>query len=154
MWEKICELVETDRSGSIVPEEEIRRGDHIPSLDIGFAELILIAGWYLWWERRQFTHGEHIQHISRSGLAIVSLAKNYKLASKSGAKLRQGWRKPTEGYVMLNIDASFDDGCGSTCAIIRDGLGAMIAASSSFISHLVDAPMENAYALKKGLMLA
>ena len=49
---------------------------------------------------------------------------------------------------MLNIDASYDDdrGCGSTGAIIRDGSGGMIAATSTFIFHLVDAPMVEAYA--------
>jgi hypothetical protein len=41
---------------------------------------------------------------------------------------------------MLNVDASYDEdnGCGSTSAIIRDSLGAMIAET---------------YALKEGLML-
>ena len=49
---------------------------------------------------------------------------------------------------MLNIDASYDDDrrCGSTGAIIRDGSGGMIVATSTFIFHLVDAPMVEAYA--------
>jgi hypothetical protein len=38
-------------------------------------------------------------------------------------------------------------------AIIRDSHGAMVAATSTYISHLVDAPMAEAYALKEGLML-
>jgi len=37
---------------------------------------------------------------------------------------------------------------------IRDGSGSMVAATSTFIPHLVDAPMAEAYALKEGLMLA
>jgi hypothetical protein len=65
---KISELVDTDLSGSIVLEEMIRRGELIHLLDISFAELILIGGWYLWWERRQFTHGEQVQQIARLGL--------------------------------------------------------------------------------------
>jgi hypothetical protein len=78
------------------------------------------------------------------------------MASKKGAKIRQGWRKPPENVVMLNVDASFDEdmGCGSIGAIIRDSLGAMVVASNIFISHVVDAPMAKAYALKEGLMLA
>jgi ribonuclease HI len=97
-----------------------------------------------------------VQQTSRSGLAIVSLAKNYKLAAKQSPKLREGGKKPPEGFFKLNIDASFDEngGCGSTGAIIRDNSGAMIAAASSFIPHLMDAPMAEAYALKEGLMLA
>jgi hypothetical protein len=31
------------------------------------------------------------------------------MAGKKGAKLCKGWRKPAEGYLMLNIDASFDE---------------------------------------------
>jgi len=78
------------------------------------------------------------------------------MAGKKDAKLREGWRKPAEGYLMLNIDASYDEngGCGSTGAIIRDSSGGMIAASSTFIPYLVDAPMAEAFALKEGLMLA
>jgi hypothetical protein len=79
---------------------------------VGLAELILTGGWYLWWERRQLTHGESVQPPSRSDLAIVSLTKNYQMAGKKGAKLRKGWRKPAEGYLMLNIDASFDEDNG------------------------------------------
>lgn len=79
----------------------------------------------MWWERQQLTHGQTVQPPSRSGLSIVSLTKYYKMAGKKGAKLRQGWRKPAEGYLMLNIDASYDEdrGCSSTGAIIRDGSG-------------------------------
>jgi hypothetical protein len=45
--------------------------------------------------------------------------KNYKMATKLVASLKQGWKKPLEGFLLLNIDASFDDdgGCGSTGAI-------------------------------------
>jgi hypothetical protein len=101
-------------------------------------------------------HGENIQRPSRSGVSIASLVKNYKLAAKQGTKICQGWRKPPEGFLMLNIDASFDDdkGCGSTGAIIRDDSGGMVAATNTFIPHLVDAPMAEAYALKERLMLA
>lgn len=88
VWEKISHLLDTDRSGSIVLEEVIHRGEQIRGLEIGLAELILTGGWYLWWERRPLTHGENIQLPSRSRLAIVSLAKTYKLAVKQGAKLR------------------------------------------------------------------
>jgi hypothetical protein len=34
------------------------------------------------------------------------------MAGKKGAKLRKGWRKPAEGYLMLNIDASYDEDRG------------------------------------------
>ena len=56
--------------------------------------------------------GENIQQPLRPCLSIATLTKNYKLAAKKGAKLRQGWRKPLEGFLMLNVDASFDDDRG------------------------------------------
>ena len=91
-------------------------------LGVGLAELILTGGWYLWWERRQFTHGESIKRPAKSGLSIATLTKNYKMTGKKGVKIRQGWRKPPEDTIMLNIDASFDEdmGCRSVGAIIRD----------------------------------
>ena len=60
-----------------------------------------------------------------------------------------------EGKVKVNVDASFDEsrGCRSVGTIIRNSMGAAIAASHSYVPHLVDAPMAEAYALKEGLML-
>ena len=57
---------------------------------------------------------------------------------------------------MVNVDAAFeeDGGCGSVGSIIRDSSGGVLAAAHSFVPHLVDAPMAEAYALKEGLMLA
>lgn len=156
IWDKIRGLLEANQPESVMLEGIINRGDQIHTLNLGFAELLLTGGWYLWWERRQLTHGETVQTPSRSGLAITSLTKNYKLAMKKDAKIKQGWKKPREGYISLNIDAAFDEdnGCGSTGAIIRDGFRGMIAASNTFIPYLVDAPMAEAFALKEVLMLA
>jgi hypothetical protein len=55
-------------------------------------------------------------------MSIAALARNYKLASKKGVKIRKGWKKPLEGKIMVNVDAGFDEdvGCGSVGAIIRD----------------------------------
>ena len=57
---------------------------------------------------------------------------------------------------MVNVDAAFNEenGCGSVGAIIRDCSGGALAAAHSFVPHLIDAPMAEAYALKEGLMLA
>ena len=52
---------------------------------------------------------------------------------------------------MLNADASIDEnmGCGSMGAIIRDSSGGMVVASNNSISHVIEWPMAEAYALKK-----
>ncbi len=50
-----------DRSGSVLVEEVIRKGEKVLHLNaIGVAELILKGAWYIWWERRQLVHGERI----------------------------------------------------------------------------------------------
>jgi ribonuclease HI len=140
----------------VILEEIIINEDHIQALQVGLAELVLTAGWYNWWERRQFTNEESVQKSSRSAMAIVALTKNYMLAEKKTGRLRQGWKKPPSGKVMVNVDAGFDEngGCGSVGAVIRDSSGGFLAATHSFVRHLVDAPMAEAYALKEGLMLA
>jgi hypothetical protein len=58
--EKVNDLQQqTDRSGSVIMKEIITRAEKVSSLgDIGFKELVLTAGWYLWWERMQITNGE------------------------------------------------------------------------------------------------
>jgi hypothetical protein len=48
IWEAITRLLMVDRSGSIVLEEIIRRGDQVRAMDVGLAELILTGGWYIW----------------------------------------------------------------------------------------------------------
>jgi hypothetical protein len=45
--------------------------------DIGLPKLILTSAWYIWWERRKFTHGEDLQTVHRSAMAIGVLATNY-----------------------------------------------------------------------------
>jgi hypothetical protein len=58
--------------------------------------------------------------------------------------------------IMVNVDASFDDdvGYGNIGVAIRDHSWGVIVAAHSFVSHVVDAPIAEAYALKEGLLLA
>ena len=55
-------------------------------------------------------------------------------------------KKPAEGFLMINVDASYDAavGVGSTGAVIRDAAGGFIAAAHSYIPHVVDAAMVEA----------
>ena len=86
VWDLVAQSIDVDRSGSVVLEEIIRKGEQVCSMDVGLAEIILTRGWYIWWGRRQFVHGENIQRPSRSALSIAALTRNYKLAFKKGAK--------------------------------------------------------------------
>ena len=65
-------------------------------------------------------------------------------------------KKPAEGFLMINVDASYDAavGVGSTGAVIEDAAGGFIAAAHSYIPHVVDAAMAEAFALRDGLLLA
>jgi hypothetical protein len=46
-------------------------------------------------------HGEEIQNPSRSAMSIAAITTNYFIASKKGVVINQGWRKPSEGYLMV-----------------------------------------------------
>ena len=73
MWDRIEEVLNIDRSGSILMEEIIRIGGKIPALNnVGLVELVVTAGWYIWWERRKFVHGESTNpfHISNADCSI------------------------------------------------------------------------------------
>lgn len=149
-------MLQVDHSGSVILAGMICSSEIAVGLNVGLAELVLTRGWYLWWERSQATHGEPVQRPSRSAVSIIALTSNYNRSQKRVAVVREGWRKPPEGKLMLNVDAAFceDQGCGSTGAIIRDANGGFIAAVQSFLPHNVDVPMVEAYALKEGLTLA
>jgi len=50
---------------------------------------------------------------------------------KRGSQIRQGWLKPPEGKVTVNVNAAFDEdvGCGSVGVAIRDSTGGVLAAA-------------------------
>jgi ribonuclease HI len=69
---------------------------------------------------------------------------------------KEGWKKPLEGKLMINIDGAFDNesGRGAAGIIIRDYMGQFVAAAQVFLPHIVDAHMAEAYAFREGLSLA
>jgi hypothetical protein len=87
IWERLQRFLATVRSGSVIIDDIIRREEQIDALDVGLAELVLTAGWYIWWERRQYVHGEVIQRPSRSAMSIAALTKNYKAAMKRRSQI-------------------------------------------------------------------
>jgi hypothetical protein len=110
----------------------------VPLLDnIGLAELIVTRGWYIWWERRIFVHGTLVQNSNRSTMSIAALTCNYMRSRNRKFKVREGWKKPTEGKLMVNI--------GSDYQILKEDF---VAASMNFLPLVLDAHMVEAYALK------
>jgi hypothetical protein len=75
--DKISDILQTDRSGSVLIEQMILHLGKWSHIEIGLPKLILTGAWYIWWERRQFTHGEKLQSIQRSAMLIGVLAANY-----------------------------------------------------------------------------
>ena len=52
--------------------------------------------------------------------------------------MHMGWKKPPEGIIKVNVDASFDEdvGYGSTGVVIRDHSGGVIVVAHSFVPHV------------------
>jgi hypothetical protein len=55
----------------------------IPEVDRN--DLIAVAVWYIWWERRKATHGETVQSPARTAQSISALTLNYSKAKKRKA---------------------------------------------------------------------
>lgn len=149
-------LSERFQSAAQIMAAIVDRGGVVKRFDVGLPELILTAGWYIWWERRQVAHDERIQSAHRSATSIVALTTNYKLSLKKTVRIRKGWSSPPEGTLLMNTDAAFDSSLnnGSTGVVIRDDKGGVVAAANHYLNHVVDAQMAEAYALKHGLELA
>ena len=86
-------------------------------------------------------HGDEIQIPPRAAISIAAITKNYALAPKASNVINNKWKKPAEGFLMINVDGSFAEntGDGSTGVVIRDASGGFIATSYSYISHVLDA---------------
>ena len=108
VWQEIEREVAGDRLGSVVVAKLINRSRPLAFLNhLGLAELILAGGWFIWWERRKLVHGETIQSQGRAALSIATLTTNYQRILKKTVTRAEGWKKPPEGILLLNIDASY-----------------------------------------------
>ena len=116
-------VLASDRSGSVLLADFINNSRPVMNLNqVGLAELIPTGGWYIWWERRKFVHGEAIQQPMQSALSIASLMTNYKTAMKKSIKQRKEWKRPPEGKLLINIDGRFreESGNGGIGVVTRD----------------------------------
>jgi len=78
-----------------------------------------------------------------------------KKVGKAGKK-EEGWRRPPEGELLLNVDASYTPelGSGGTGAIIRDSMGSFLGASVNYLEFMSDVITAEVNALREGLVLA
>lgn len=80
-----------EEGGSVLADLLLKPTDVAPLLpDVNRRDLIATAVWYVWWERRQFTHGEQILEAARSAQAILTLAKNFSRATNVSKIQRHG----------------------------------------------------------------
>jgi hypothetical protein len=49
----------------------------------------------------------------QSALSIATLTTNYKSAMKKFVKKREGWKKPPDGKLLINVDTSFREESGN-----------------------------------------
>ena len=157
MDNKACKI---DRAGQAVLEFLLSPEHLVPSLVLGeetTAEKIAITCWYLWWERRQFVHGEKVQESIRSAMPIKSLTANYMAAYSAKPKRKHAvWLKPPHDHVKTNMNASFDEDSlrGTTGAIARDAAGWFIGANNCKLDFVQDALTAEAHTMKHGIQLA
>lgn len=122
-------------------------GGNIPNAN--GIEMIMVAGWYLWWDRRKISHKETCGSAARSAMSIRGIVANT-LATKLKVPTRSmWWVRPATWVIKLNVDASYhpDAGSGAAGALMRDCTGAFIAASCSYKIHAMDAATMEAQAL-------
>jgi ribonuclease HI len=155
--DRVEEAVRQDRSGSITVEILCRTNSVIDGLPV--AELMMVAAWYLWWQRRQHVKSEPIQTPERAAISIKVLATNYTRAYTAGQPMRihdHMWKKPISDVVKINVDAAFqaETLSGATGAIARDGRGNFIAAATWFVPHVVGVDSAEMTAIRNGLYLA
>ena len=107
--------------------------------------------------RRQLVHGEKVPPNSVAAMSIrVITENNIRALRKSGSIRKSKWSRPKEGFVLINVDASFNEESlsGGIGAIIRDDTGKFIAACNNSISYAADANTMEAKAVSRGIALA
>jgi hypothetical protein len=126
-----------DRSGSAILEHIMCTPDNDIQgfTTVNLKEVIITTCWYLWWLRRQRTHGDSTPPMVKCTFSILSIVANsLKVYGKQSQNEVARWTRPEASHMKLNVDASFHDNrrAGATRAVLRDARGDFIAASTSY----------------------
>jgi hypothetical protein len=154
--EVISQATRVDRSGSTVLEEILRNPRRkSPVLgQLGLQETILVAAWYIWWQRREAVKRERVASPVSLAFSVHALTLNYGSVSSKATPLEIGWSKPPSRHYKLNADAAFfPHGGGAVAAVIRDSRGEAIAGGARPVTNIPNAATAKASALKYGLQV-
>jgi hypothetical protein len=78
---------------------------------LNITSIIMTTCWYLWWIRRLKTYGESVPPIKKCVFSILAMVANNAKADSAPIKpSNEMWCKPNEGFLNLNVDASFHIG--------------------------------------------
>jgi ribonuclease HI len=142
-----------DHSGSVVLEEILRgplKNNPVIGL-LGLKETILVAAWYIWWQRREVVKGETVAPVKKSVFSIQAITANYRASSHVTVPKDNGWTKPPPSNYKMNVDACFfPSGAGAVAAVIRDSKGSAMAGGAWPMTNMLDVGTAEALALKRG----
>jgi ribonuclease HI len=94
--------------------------------------------------------------IFQCKISILSIVTNVVKALSNLPRGAHRWEKPEVRKIKVNVDASFhgDVRAGTTSAVIRDGQGKFLVASSTYFPNISSAATAEALAMMEGLALA
>jgi hypothetical protein len=120
----ITEALAVDRSTSAILEHIMCTPDNDIQgfTTVNLKEVIITTCWYLWWLRRQRTHGDSTPPMVKCTFSILSIVANsLKVYGKQSQNEVARWTRPEASHVK-NVDASFHDDrrAGVTGAVLRD----------------------------------
>jgi ribonuclease HI len=121
---------------------------------LGLQETILVAAWYIWWQRHEAIKGECVAFPVSLAFSIHSLNINYGSVSSKVVPREIGWSKPPPCHYKFNVDAAFfPHGGGVVAAVIRDSKGEAIVGGAHPITNITDVTTAEASALRYGLQV-
>jgi hypothetical protein len=65
-------------------------------------EIIAVASWYIWWQRREKVKGESVSPPKNYAFAINAITENYRAAISKSVVKEINWLKPPRGQLKLN----------------------------------------------------
>lgn len=138
LGEAVSSAVIIDGVGSGVLEELIcsDKPGGVVITEANAVELIMVAGRYIWWERRKTVHKEIVGTPGRTVMNIRGSVANCLYRKVRKPPVQEIWKRLASGIYKLNVDSSFDvdAGTGALGTILHDanrGLLQVVAVSNT-----------------------